>query len=316
MARLHFRSSFIDLFFLAGSTLLLLLIVLSGSSRNPSFPLDHFYWLEADTSDIPNAYANTRWTYWGLCEKVGSVSKNCYDIGPAIPISPVDNFETETNIPDYVVNNRDTFYYLSRVAWACLLISLVFTGISLIICLSAIFSFHLQKLTAIFTFIASTLQFAAAALYTATVALAKQYFVDAKIGPALMGFVWASAVCNLIVLVTTFGACVREAYLRAKERHAVANGSVYTENEKHSELLGNLHHHHHQQAVPALPVVSPTTTAVPPQQPQPVVATDVPVQQFEDPYAATTSEEPATKSGGINFFKVKRNRKSDEESDL
>lgn len=301
MARLHFKSAIVDLFFLAGATLLLILIILSGSGKNPSFPLNRFYWIQADTNGIPNAYSKTRWAYWGICEAVGGKSKNCGDLGPAYPISPVDNFDTESNVPKYFVSNRDTFYYLSRVGWATLLIALVFSAISLIFAIFSICSFHVQKITAIFSFIATIMNFAAAALYTATVALAKKHFTNGKIGPILMGLVWASAVCNFIVLLTTFGACVRESYLRAKERYgANSDGSVYASEPKKSTSSG---------AIPPLPSSQP-------QQQAPA--------QYDDPYAAaaagsprqSSAQEPATRSGGINFFNIRRNRKADEESEI
>lgn len=292
MARLHFKSAFVDIFFLAGLALLLLLIVLSGSSKNPSYPLNHFYWVQAPTQNVTGAPKVSRWTYWGVCETVGLELKNCVDSGPAVPISPADNFNTQTGIPEYFLNNSDTFYYLSRVGWSALLISLVFTVISLFTAFFSIYSFHLQKVTALFSFIAAIFQFASAALYTAAIALFKAHWHGSKIGPTLMGFLWALAVCNLIVLATTFGACARESYLRAKERHAQAN--IFTD--KKSDV----------EASPVVPAPAPAPA------PGPVPA--APVQQFDDPYAIPDNETQG-KSGGINFFKIKRNRR-EEESDL
>lgn len=77
-------NTFFNLFFLAGACLLLIFTVLAGSSKH--FPLNKFYWLEADTSNIPNSPANTSaWTFWGVCDK--NDYSNC-KLGPAYPISP------------------------------------------------------------------------------------------------------------------------------------------------------------------------------------------------------------------------------------
>lgn len=273
---------------------MLFFIVLSGSSKNPSFPLDKFYWVEGDTSAIAGAPTTARWAFWGVCEKVGSSTKNCSSLGPAIAISPVDNFGTESGVPQYFIDNRDTFYYLSRVGWSTIIVALVFTIISLFLTVFLICSYQVQKITALFSFVGTLMNFAAAALLTAAIVLTKKHLSSGKIGPSLMGLLWASATCNLIVSLTTFGACVRESYLRAKDKYA--QESLYTET-KPSESSG------------AVPVAAP-----PAQAPSAI--------PYEDPYTAAGPEnhsvahsEPRSRSG-INFFKINRNRKADEESEI
>ncbi|EMG50332.1 SUR7 Protein SUR7 [Candida maltosa Xu316] len=263
----------INLFFLLGSLVLLVFIVLSGSSKH--YPLNKFYWLEADTTNIPNAPGNrSAWTFWGVCDK--NDFSNCL-VGPAYPISPPDNFETSENIPEDFLNNDTTFFYLSRFSFAFCLIALGFTGLAFIIDILG-FCFEIIDKVAI-VLISFALLFMAgfAAMQTAVTVLAKNAFSNADryahIGAKSMGLLWAAFVCLVICWFLTFAANIANSY---RKHMARVNG------EKGDQV----------------PISGPlgdessfTRTAQPP-----VVKDD-------------------DNTGGIRFFKIKRNQKvADDES--
>lgn len=260
---------FINLFFLSGAALLLIFIVLSGSSKH--FPLNRFYWLSADTSDIKGAPNRSAWTFWGVCEK-NDYSK-C-TLGPAYPISPVDNFSTEDGVPQKFIDNRNTFYYLTRFSFAFTIVALSFTGVALIIDILGLCFSIIDRVVIAFISFATFFTFGVAALQTAGVVLAKQAFTDgglsAHIGVKLMALTWASVVALLIVFINTCFANITSSY------------------RKHIDKVN---------------------------------------ESKEEPYSGTVAndessftrapapEEKEDASGGIRFFKIKRNHKtSDEES--
>ncbi|GMM35532.1 Sur7 protein [Saccharomycopsis crataegensis] len=293
--RFHIRSGVVALIFSAAATLFLFFIILSGSSKNPSTPLNRFYWVEADTSSISGAPARTRWTYWGVCEQINSHTKNCTGLGPAVPISPVNNFQTEDGVPSYFINNKNSLYYLSRVGWGLLFVTLAFSVICVILASVTICSHHAQALTSFFSLGATIFNFGAAALLTAAIAMTKKHFSNSSIGSILMGFLWTSAVCNLITLVATFGSFVREYYRRSKAGLGT-DESMFT-NEPKKSVSTNV----------PLPDQSGVGAGVGPSTSQPVA--------YENPYGTNEApaEQPAAKSRAIKFFSIKKNKKLEEE---
>ncbi|KAI3404215.1 SUR7 [Candida oxycetoniae] len=212
----------INLFFLAGAILLLIFTVLSGSSAHS--PIDKFYWLEADTSGLRNAPAErSAWTFWGVCDTADYT--NCL-LGPAYPISPVDNFDTTNNIPQEFIDKQDTFYYLSRFAFAFCLIALGLTGLAFIIdilgfCLSVI-----DKIVMVLSSAALFFMAAFASVQTAVVVMAKNAFSDddrfAKVGAKSMGVMWAAFVCIVISWGLTFSANIVNSFNKFKQRREEA----------------------------------------------------------------------------------------------
>ncbi|CAK9440126.1 uncharacterized protein LODBEIA_P42260 [Lodderomyces beijingensis] len=270
--------TFVNLFFLAGAILLLLFTVLSGSSKHS--PLDKFYWLEADTTNIRNAPANrSAWTFWGVCDKEDY--SNCL-LGPAYPISPVDNFDTTENIPDFFINNEATFYYLSRFAFAFCLIALAFAGLAFIIYLFGFCFSVVDKVTILLVTVALFFMAGFASFQTAVTVLAKNAFGQedryAHIGAKSMGMMWAAFVCLLICWVLTFWANIVNSYNkhldRVREKKAGAGGA--DSNQKNGVARDD----------------SSFTRAHPKQD-----------------HIADNSD-----TGGIRFFKIKRNKVSDDES--
>lgn len=210
-------STILNIFLLAGTCLLLLLVILSGASDN--FPLNDFYWIKADTSLISGAPKMAAWTFWGVCEE-NDYSK-C-TLGPAYPISPKDNFDTTSNVPKDFVDNRGTYYYLSRFSFAFTLVAVGFTGIALIIDVLAFCFLIIDKV--VIAFVSFALFFIAglAAFQTAVVVMARNAFnqesMNPTVGIKLMAITWTAFVCILIVFINTCFANISNSYKKHMSR--------------------------------------------------------------------------------------------------
>ncbi|VEU21016.1 DEKNAAC101986 [Brettanomyces naardenensis] len=301
-------SRILSVILLAGATLCLIFIVLSGSIN--SFPFDEFYWVQADTSKIPAAGGDvTRWTYWGICHPDAydaSNNGNCSSLGPDKPLSPYDNFGNSTSLPQDFVENRDTYYYLSRFSFPLLLIALFFSGISFLAQLIVPCWGSMRHVTVLFVTIGLILVLAGAATETAVSVLTKQKFKDAgysaKLGSSMMGLLWASVACLLIVFFLTCCNSLRRAYITHRDLAA---------NEKALEL-----NQINQQPVEAQPDLAPAQSqlAAAPLATQGAQAPLSPSETAED-YGQSQGALPSNE-GGIRFFKIKRTSKNGDEESL
>jgi hypothetical protein len=202
-------------------------------------------------------------------------------------LSPVDNFDTTLSVPKDFVDNRDTYYYLTRFAFAFEIIALCFTGVSLIIDVLGLCFNVIDRV--VIAFITFALFFVAgfAALQTAAVVLARNAFLDenkyAHIGAKMMGITWAAVVCLFIVWMITCFANIATSY------------------RKH---MNRVNEYRSQDAGAAPSAVGDDGS----------VANDQSSFTRATPAAAETNEVNSN-SGGIRFFKIKRNQKvSDEDS--
>lgn len=271
-----------NLFFLAGSVLLLLLTVLSGSSNH--FPLNDFYWLSADTSGIPNAPTTSAWTFWGVCELDNF---NQCTLGPAYPISPVDNFNTDTGIPEDFIKHKDTYYFLTRFSFAFTLVALGFASVAFIIDILAFCFTIIDKVAIAFIMIALFFTAGTAAFQTAAAVLAKQAFnssnLEAKVGTKAMALIWTAVVALLISFFLTCFSNIANSYKKHMDR-------VYA----NKEAEGNAHN---EYSAPPPGLVGPEG------------------DESSFTRAAPEAETKEENGGGVRFFKIKRNPKvSDEES--
>lgn len=112
--------------------MLSLFIILAGAIDHR--PVSAWYFLQADTSNIPNAPPLSRWTFWNICD--GSSGYNVHSgtgfgsISPARPLDPPRNFNTDTNIPPAFIGT--SYYFLmTRAMFAFALISLFFGACAL-----------------------------------------------------------------------------------------------------------------------------------------------------------------------------------------
>lgn len=186
--------------FLAGNVLLLIFIILSGSITH--YPINRFYWVQGDTSNIPNAPSTTRWTFWGACSIQDGVTTCGEHLGPATPISPKDNFDTTVNVPHKFIQHRNHFFYLSRFAFCFFWIALAFIGVAFLLFFIAIFSKRIFQVVLILSIVGAIFDIVAVVLQTAVSVLARNAFHDAdlsaKISAPLLGIAWASAVVSFI----------------------------------------------------------------------------------------------------------------------
>lgn len=261
----------LNLFFLAGALLLLILLVLSGSTA--SSPINKIYWLRADTSSIPNAYSQSQWAFWSVCDT--SNLKTCHT-GPAYPLSPQDNFGTN-DVPQDFVDNRSVYYYLSKFAFAFGIIALALAGITFVISLLGFCFGIIDKVTAFLITLALFFVAGFAAFQTAVVVLAKKAFSDAdkyaKIPTISMALLWTAVACLAIVWFNTIGATISQSW------------------KKHMNNVNDNQHNVYDQPNQQVPL---------------------------NDQSSFTREAPVKEdtSGGIRFFKIKRNQKSviDDES--
>lgn len=223
--KLPFLLYLTQIVFLAGTTLLLLFIVMSGSIN--SFPINSFYWLQADTSSISGAPALSRWTFWGLATVSDNNRSVSHQLSPAYPLSPVDNFGTTENVPQDFIDNRNTYYYLSRFAFVFYWIALAFVGISFLLAFFVGCSYSIIKIIGWFISLGLLFGAGAAAFMTAVTVLAKNAFhsddKSAKIGVSLTAISWAAVACLIILFFISWGGLCIASYKKHKERIALHN---------------------------------------------------------------------------------------------
>ncbi|SGZ55894.1 CIC11C00000003063 [Sungouiella intermedia] len=107
----------------AGSCTMLLFVLLSGATDNLKF-LNKFYFSSVTTS------AETRWTLYAICSPNGDGTVYCSNREPAYPYSPSDNFG-DSLVPNDFVKNRNTYFYLLKIAYAWFLLALIFSLLAL-----------------------------------------------------------------------------------------------------------------------------------------------------------------------------------------
>lgn len=202
---------------LTASTLMLVFMLLSGTQNIK--PFNNFYWFKTDTSKINGAFGVTAWTNWGICDYFDfdncKFQSNCL-------ISPVDNFQTTSNIPEKFLKSRDVFFYLSRTAFALEILCLVFTVLSLIF---NFFNFVnlFSNTFYFFTYLAFISITFSVSFQTAIVVMANNAFNNANmsssIGYNMMIMIWFTFICIFIVWVS----CTSSKLSRRKRRRRFFN---------------------------------------------------------------------------------------------
>ncbi|CAI4049644.1 uncharacterized protein SKDI_14G1320 [Saccharomyces kudriavzevii IFO 1802] len=202
---------FINFFFLLGATLLAFFLILAGG-RNTGV-LKNFYWFQAFTSGFNSAPSMTRWYNYNWCgwQSLGQ-AVNCSSKMAAQPFSPRDNFGSSPLMPATFLNNRNTYYYLSRVGWAMLLIGLLFLLITLVSVIVNMIKYTraTASLTTALSWITLFFMTLSACLYTGCYAKAVKAFHredrDARLGPKNFGFIWTTvfllivnAICSTVM---------------------------------------------------------------------------------------------------------------------
>lgn len=193
----------ISYLFLLGAGLLCFFLILSGARSSGT--LAEFYWFEANTLGFNNAPVRTRWFNYQWCGVMrGGQLVDCSSRVPAQSFSPRDQFGASPEMPTTFLNNRDTYYYLSRVGWAMLLIGLFFLVLTIIP--ATVILFKTVTSMAIWLTVGTwtTLFFItlAACLYTGCYAKAVRGFHSkgryAKMCPRNFAFIWTSVFLLLV----------------------------------------------------------------------------------------------------------------------
>ncbi|CAN3356353.1 protein Sur7p [Diutina catenulata] len=274
---MHFAHGLVNTIFLAGVVVMMIFLVLSGSTAHS--PIKQFYWLSADTSSISGAYSKSAWTTWGVCEMDGSnhVGKDCERDPIGLMISPKDNFDTESGFPQEFVESRNMYYYLSRFAFAFLLITFGLVAIVFVVSFFGSMASRVDKTLS--PLLALTLLTAAAwvACTTAAVIMARDNFSEAGIEHSVstksMALMWTSFFLILVLFLSSVSSSIRQSF------------------KKHMGNVNDNDHYYQNQ----------------PAQNQ---------GQYNDQSSFTRANGGADNSGGIRFFKIKRNTKevADDES--
>ncbi|KAG7660623.1 uncharacterized protein J8A68_005889 [[Candida] subhashii] len=232
--------TFIPLIFLVSSTILLIFTVINGSTTNS--PINALYWSETDTSGIAGApFDKSRWTFYTLCGVQNGDNNNCLPMVAAYPYSPYDNFPTGRNdLPQDFITNRNTYYYLSRIAFSFLVIALVGSGLSLLITpLGFCFKSCGGGFAAFFTFITFAFGATGASCLTAAHAMGRKHFNDngmqTNLGAAAFGILWAGVFCLLMAFIGCCMVCcgnngTRTKYVDAGPGPGAAGEPVYYPN--------------------------------------------------------------------------------------
>lgn len=226
--------SCLSLLFLAGTIVLLVLLIIAGTQdRNP---LDRIFWLEADTSGIPNAPDGiAHWTLYNYCDERNGLNHNCRSNKAAYPFDPVRNFRTEENVPRDFINNSKRYFYLSRFLYAFYIISLFFALAALLTGLAAVFSKLGGYVSALLSAVTLFCVTFSASIMTACFVLAQKAFHRegrfAKVGVKAFAFTWTTVA---LTFLSTILFCLAALAGRRRERERYPSNTSPKYNEKRS----------------------------------------------------------------------------------
>lgn len=184
----------------------MLFFVILGGVKSKS-PLNHTYFLQADTSGITGAKDVSQWTYLYIC---GEGNTDCGKAHPALPFGAAwDGNADEAPsalIGKYGGNTTSYyFYYMWRFGW-------VFYLLALFLEICAFFTSFLAccgrlgaGIASLITLLAFVFLSVAVSLMTATFVKARKIFRaddrDAKLGTYAFGFSWAALAALFLSLI-------------------------------------------------------------------------------------------------------------------
>lgn len=213
--------SFVFLVLLLGAGLLSFFAILGGARQTGV--LRKFYWLEANTGGFNNAPATTRWFNYDWCGVENGALQECSSRSAAKPFSPRDNFGDSAALPASFVEKRKTYYYLSRVAWAMLLVGIFFIVCAIVPLVATAFtaSVWAGSFAALTLWLALFFVMLSACLYTGCYVKARNSFADsgrrAKLGKKNFAFIWTSVA---LLLACAIWSTVATAVFGVKKMHA------------------------------------------------------------------------------------------------
>jgi len=192
----------LSLLLTAGACLLIFLVLLAGAVDG--FPVNQVYFIEVETSGIPGAKPISRWTPWNICGNSNGYNSNCGKIDAAFPFDPQSNWASQKNVPKAFIGTN-SFYYMSRVVFAFMLISLFLSVCSLVLGFFALCMRIASYVSSVVAMAAWASQTVAAAVMTACYVTAQHDFQannqSASLGREAFAFNWAALVCLMISTV-------------------------------------------------------------------------------------------------------------------
>ncbi|KIW16030.1 hypothetical protein PV08_06081 [Exophiala spinifera] len=201
--------SFVSLILVAGALLFMFLILLAGAVDGD--PVNKFYFLQAETGNIPGAPPVSRWSYWNVCNVVNGKTacgdEHYSDVHPAFPLDPSSHreFDTDVNVPRNFVRHHGYYFYMTRFMFAFMLIALFFGVCALFTGLLALCTRLGSYLSGLLTMIAMFFQAIQASLMTAAYVKGRDNFrrngQSAHIGKYAFGFEWAALACFFLATV-------------------------------------------------------------------------------------------------------------------
>jgi hypothetical protein len=191
---------------------MLFFILLAGVRE--STPLNEIFFIQFDTNTISSSLPNpVRWTLYNYCG-VSSNGKNinCSSNSAGIAFQPQVTLGTSNGIPSDIINNRDTYYYLTKIGFAFYLITASFVTISLFSSIFSCFSRLGGAVAAFFGFLALLFSAAASAMMTAAFVMARNAFTDdniaSNLGVKAFAFTWAVTASLLLSFLLLCCSCV------------------------------------------------------------------------------------------------------------
>lgn len=226
----------IAILFLLGTLLLYFLTVLSGATEHSI--LKTFYWLQADCSKFPGApfSGQCRWTNYAICAVVDGYNHNCIK-SAAHPFSPKDNFSSTVGVPMAFINNRNYYYYTSRIGYAFELVGISFLTFSLMALVVHLFTKFKVKLAFkglfwSFYILAFVFTVISVALSTSAYAKGRQKFRDDGIEASLGTKTWAVAWTTVALMLINMPLLALATVEWNKGRDSFYSPDYYTTNKE------------------------------------------------------------------------------------
>lgn len=195
-----------------GSALVMLFFIILAGVRD-STPLNEIFFLEFDTDSIADNLPNpVRWTLYNYCG-VSSNGKNidCSSTTAGIAFQPQVTFGTTNGIPSDIIDNRDTYYYLTKIGFAFYLIVTPLTFFSLVLSIFGCFSRFGAACAAFIEFVALLFCTATSCMMTAAFVKARNAFTDnnisAHLGVKAFAFTWAVTALLMITFALLCCSC-------------------------------------------------------------------------------------------------------------
>ncbi|TGJ83356.1 hypothetical protein E0Z10_g5396 [Xylaria hypoxylon] len=198
MARSNIALAPLSLIFLAGATVLLFFVVLSGITTTS--PLRQTYFLSADTSGISGARSVSQWTFFRIC---GEGNTGCSHAWPDPPVGWAWSGKPDgTDLPERLIGSyggdttNKTYFFLWRFGWVFYLLALLFTVLAFFTGFVACFGRLGSAIAGLMSSVALFFHTVAASLMTATFVKMRNEFNsvgrDAQIGRYAFGFTWGA----------------------------------------------------------------------------------------------------------------------------